>query len=63
MPSDRRRADLGWWLCLHYRQAVARRGYQRVAAQLRKQGVPLSVTLAVLGIQSADKPDPTADVL
>lgn len=42
---------LGYWLVQKYRTAARERGYFAVAAQLRKQGVPLEVArLILLGV-------------
>lgn len=35
-----------------YRKGAAERGYGVVAAQLRKQGVPLNMALRILGFRS-----------
>lgn len=39
---------IGRYFTFRYRQAAARRGHHAVAAQLRKQGVPLGIARAIL---------------
>ena len=39
---------VGHWFAQKYRAAAAERGHFVVALQLRKQGVPLDVALAIL---------------
>lgn len=53
VPATRRerREYIGTWHVLKYRKRVQVVGVRAVAAQLKKQGVPLDVTLRVLGIQ------------
>jgi hypothetical protein len=52
-------ADLvGRWACDHWRTAARKRGVRRVAAQLRRQGIPLFIAIRLLGIKSASN---TAD--
>ena len=38
----------GRWVCAHYRSRAAESGTQSAARQLRKQGYPLEISLAVL---------------
>ena len=38
----------GRWVCAHYRARAAESGTQSAARQLRKQGYPLEIALAVL---------------
>ncbi len=40
--------NIGDWFAKHYRQRAAESGTQTAARQMRKQGVPLSVALAIL---------------
>lgn len=48
MPSISTLHGLGYWLVQKYRTAARERGYFAVAAQLRKQGVPLDVARFIL---------------
>jgi len=48
--GGRRRQYIGDWYALRYRARRRAVGTRAVAMQLRKQGVPLRVALAVLGI-------------
>lgn len=42
----------GQWIITKYRAQARRVGYQRVAANLRKQGVPLAIArLVLLGVR------------
>ena len=47
---ERRRFVAAWW-CRKYRLIAEQDGVQLAARRLRKQGVPVEVTLRVLGIQ------------
>ncbi len=40
--------SIGNWFASHYRRRAAESGTQAAARQMRKQGVPLAVALAVL---------------
>lgn len=52
-------ADLvGRWACDHWRTAARKRGVRRVAAQLRKAGWPIWMTLRVMGIASNTNDSP-----
>jgi hypothetical protein len=45
-------AAVGQWVIDKYRAAAKERGYQAVARQLRKQGVPIEIAkLILLGVQ------------
>ena len=43
----------GSWIVSHYRRRAAESGVQTVARQLRKQGYPLEVAVAILARRSA----------
>ena len=42
----------GSWIVSHYRRRAAESGVQTVARQLRKQGYPLEVAVAILARRS-----------
>ena len=48
MKSTERVAASLVWLYFHWREAAARRGVQAVAHQMRQQGIPCDVAIAIL---------------
>lgn len=47
-PHDRRGEQAGRWLCMKADQQARQHGVYRAARNLRKQGVPLDLALAIL---------------
>lgn len=59
LPTNSTIHNAGRWLVLKARQQQARQGTQAAARNLRKQGVPLSLALAILAPRRAAAPAPT----